>query len=238
MERIKQNLDRLRANRYPGRGMVLGMSPDGSRMLQVYWLTGRSVNSRNRVFVQEPDGIRTQAHDPAKLLDPSLIIYWPARRFGTIHLVTNGDQTDTLFEKMRQGVSFEDALMTRSFEPDAPNYTPRISGMLDAADPQGGYRLSILKSFEGGPERCVRCFYRYDRGIPGVGHCIHTYQEDGDPLPTFFGDPYPVPLPETAEESAALYWPLLDGENRVALFARSVNRVTGEVDTVILNRHR
>jgi phosphoribosylaminoimidazolecarboxamide formyltransferase / IMP cyclohydrolase len=236
-ERIAQNLDRLRANRYPGRGIVQGMSPDGSHMLQVYWLTGRSENSRNRIFVQEPDGIRTQAHDPAKLVDPSLIIYWPARRVGSIHLVTNGDQTDTLFHMMQQGSAFEDALMTRTFEPDAPNYTPRISGMLDASDPEGGYRLSILKSFEGSPESCVRCFYRYDKGLAGIGHCIHTYQEDGNPLPTFSGDPYPVPLPGTAEEAADLYWPLLDENNRVALFVRSVNRTTGAVDTVIRNRH-
>ena len=236
-ETAASNLGRIRQNPYPGRGIVIGQSPDGSRLVQVYWLTGRSENSRNRVFVLEPDGIRTQAFDPAKLSDPSLIIYWPARRFGTVHLVTNGDQTDTLFHAMQKGTSFEDALMTREFEPDPPNFTPRISGMADISDPEGGYRLSILKAQDGSPERCVRCFYRFDRAIPGIGHCIHTYQGDGNPLPTFSGDPYPVPVPGTVDEAVALYWPLLDTANRVALFARTVDRKTGAVETRIINRH-
>ncbi len=232
-----KNLDRIRQNPYPGRGIILGMTADGSKMVQVYWLTGRSENSRNRVFVEEPEGIRTQAYDPAKLTDPSLIIYWPARRFGTVHLVTNGDQTDTLFERMQAGESFEDALMTRQFEPDAPNFTPRISGMFDAACTDGSYNLSILKSQDGDPSRCVRCFYRFDEAVPGVGHCIHTYQGNGDPLPTFAGDPYPVPVPASADEAADLYWPLLDPANRVSLFARTVDRKTGAIETRIINRH-
>ena len=236
-ELARKNLEQLKANTYPGRGIIIGMSPDGSAMLQIYWLMGRSENSRNRVFVEEPEGIRTQAHDPAKLVDPSLIIYWPARQFGTTFLVTNGDQTDTLYEGTTRGKSFEDALMTREFEPDAPNYTPRISGMVDVSDEKGAYRLSILKSLEGHAERCVRCFYRYDEALAGYGHCIHTYQADGNPLPTFSGDPVLVSVPASAREAVELYWPLLNEENRVALFARAINRRTGNVETVIVNHH-
>jgi len=232
------NLDKIRLNPYPGRGIIIGQTPDGSRMMQIYWLTGRSENSRNRIFVQESEGIRTQAFDPAKLSDPFLIIYWPARRFGSTFLVTNGDQTDTLFHMMQQGATFEDALMTREFEPDPPNFTPRISGMADISDAEGGYRLSILKAQDGSPERCVRCFYRFGKATPGIGHCIHTYQGDGNPLPVFSGDPYVVPVPNTVDEAVARYWPLLDGNNRVALFARTVERGSGAVETRIINRHQ
>ena len=231
------NVAQLRQNPYPGRGIVTGMSPDGRHMVQVYWLMGRSENSRNRVLVEEPEGIRTQAFDPAKLVDPSLIIYWPARQLGQLFFVTNGDQTDTLHTLMAAGTSFEDALMTREFEPDAPNFTPRISGMCDAADEKGGYRLSVLKAMNGDPSRCVRCFYRYDAATPGFGHLIHTYEGDGNPLPSFAGDPHLVPLQASAREAADFYWPLLNAENRVALFARTINRETGAVDTVIVNRH-
>lgn len=236
-EMAARNLERIERNPYPGRGIIIGMTLDGTRMMFVYWLMGRSENSRNRIFVEEPDGIRTQAFDPSKLTDPSLIIYWPARRVGTLHLVTNGDQTDTLARLMKEGSSFDDALMTREFEPDPPNWTPRISGMADVADPTGSYRLSILKTQDGDPASCVRCFYRYDKAIQGFGHCIHTYRGDGNPLPSFSEDPYPVPVPDTAEEAVALYWPLLNRDNRVALFARTIDRDTGEVETRLVNRH-
>lgn len=231
------NLGRISRNPYPGRGIIIGMTRDRTRMMLVYWLMGRSENSRNRIFVEEPDGIRTQAFDPSKLTDPSLIIYWPTRQVGTLHLVTNGDQTDTLACLMQEGSSFDDALMTRRFEPDSPNWTPRISGMADVADPLGSYRLSILKTQDGNPEGCVSCFYRYDKAIRGFGHCIHTYQGDGNPLPTFLGDPYLVPVPDTVDEAVALYWPLLNGGNRVALFARTIDRDMGEVETRLVNRH-
>lgn len=232
-----QNLERLRRNPYPGRGIIIGMAPDRTKMLQIYWLMGRSENSRNRILVEEPEGIRTQAFDPKKMTDPSLVIYWPARQIGTYHLVSNGDQTDTLSELMQEGCSFEDALMTREYEPDPPNWTPRISGLIDTADPLGSYRLSILKTQDGNPESCVRCFYRYDRAIQGFGHCIHTYRGDGNPLPTFTGDPYPVPVPDSAEEAVAVFWPLLNKDNRVALFARTIDRISGTVETRIINRH-
>jgi IMP cyclohydrolase len=236
-EQAAENLVRISRNPYPGRGIIIGMTTDRRRMMLVYWIMGRSGNSRNRIFVEEPDGIRTEAFDPAKLTDPSLVIYWPARQSGSVQFVTNGDQTDTLARLAPDGKSFEEALMTREFEPDPPNWTPRISGMADAADPLGSYRLSILKTQDGNPECCVRCFYRYDKAIQGIGHCIHTYQGDGNPLPSFAGDPYPVPVPDTAEEAAAFYWPLLDEGNRVALFARTVDRVAGTVETRIINRH-
>jgi IMP cyclohydrolase len=236
-ELAAKNLARIKKNPYPGRGIIIGMTTDRTKMILLYWLMGRSENSRNRIFAEEPDGIRTKAYDPAKLTDPSLVIYWPTRQSGSVHFVTNGDQTDTLCRLVPEGKSFEDALMTREFEPDPPNWTPRISGMTDVADPLGSYRLSILKAQDGNPECCVRCFYRYDKAIQGFGHCIHTYQGDGNPLPTFTGDPFPVPVPDTAEEAAAFYWPLLNKDNRVALFARTMDRVTGAVETSIINRH-
>lgn len=231
------NLERLRSNSYTGRGIILGMSADSQKMVQVYWLTGRSENSRNRVFAVESDGIRTQAYDASKLIDPRLIIYWPVRRFRDAHIVSNGDQTDTIHSYLKKGMSFEDALMTRSYEPDAPNFTPRISGMMDISDKQGAYTLSILKAEGEEPVGCIHCFYRFDRALPGYGHCLHTYSGDGKPLPSFKGEPYPVPLGKNAKETAELYWDTLNHENRVALLALGIDRTTGEVETFIINRH-
>lgn len=232
-----QNLERLRMNNYPGRGIILGASPDGRCLAQVYWIMGRSENSRNRIFVMNPDGsIRTKAFDEAKLRDPSLIIYFPARHLKNAHIVTNGDQTDTIFQALERGESVESALRTRVFEPDAPNYTPRISGVSRL----GGapvHALSILKTIAGNPDAPQRQFFEYDAATPGYGHCITTYSGDGDPLPSFEGEPCVLPVGATAEETAQRYWAALNADNRVALFAKFIECASGKTDVKIINRH-
>ena len=225
----------LRGNPYPGRGIVLGRSPDGNKAVIAYFIMGRSENSRNRVFVETPDGIRTQAHDPSKMTDPSRIIYAPVRVFGSATVVTNGDQTDTIREGLAAGRSFAEALRKRTFEPDRPNYTPRISGLVDK---DGGYTLSILKSADGDPASCRRYFFEYGDPLAGQGHYIHTYMGDGDPLPSFEGEPEQVSIPcATAGELADLVWDSLNGDNKVSLFVRYIDLATGTWESVIKNKH-
>ncbi len=225
----------LRARTYPGRGIVLGRSPDGKKAVIVYFIMGRSVNSRNRVFVETDDGIRTQAHDPAKMSDPSLIIYHPVRTAGRGTVVTNGDQTDTIRDGLLAGQSFAAALRTRTFEPDGPNWTPRISGLVD---PDGSYKLSILKSLDGDPVCCCRYFYEYDKPQAGLGHIIHTYAADGDPLPSYQGEPAPVSIGAAdADALAGQVWAALNEDNKVSLYVSYIDLATGERDTVIVNKH-
>ena len=223
----------LKQNAYPGRGIVLGRSADNRKAVLIYFIMGRSSNSRNRVFVETPDGIRTQAFDPAKLEDPSLIIYAPVRRFGTSTIVTNGDQTDTIRAGLAAGESFAKALRTRTFEPDGPNYTPRISGVVEA---DGSYALSILKSDRGDPACCCRYFFEYDAPAAGEGRFIHTYEGDGSPLPSFEGEPRPVSLPwATPVACADAVWESLNRENKVSLFVRYIDLESGEAESVIRN---
>ena len=225
----------LRGNPYPGRGILLGSSPEGEKSVIAYFIMGRSENSRNRVFVETPDGIRTQAFDPSKMTDPSLIIYAPVRVFGTFTIVTNGDQTDTIREGLAAGKTFAQALHTRTFEPDAPNYTPRISGLVKK---NGDYTLSILKSADGDPASCRRYFFAYEAPRAGQGHFIHTYMGDGTPLPSFEGEPEQVEIPcGTPAELADLLWDSLNAENKVSLFVRYIDRKTGDWETVIKNKH-
>jgi len=225
----------LQNNTYPGRGIVLGLTPDGARSILAYFIMGRSENSRNRVFVTDGTGIRTEAYDESKLEDPSLIIYAPVRTVGNRTVVTNGDQTDTICTFLAQDGSFQEALRTRTFEPDAPNYTPRISGLLE---PGGAYTLSILKSVDGNPEACRRFFYEYDSPLPGEGHFIHTYEGDGNPLRSFAGEPVTVPIEDDLADFAQKLWASLDESNKVALFVRTIAQATGEAETVIFNRHK
>ena len=226
----------LRSNPYPGRGIVLGRSADDTKAVMAYFIMGRSENSRNRVFVETPDGIRTQAFDPSKMTDPSLIIYNPVRVFGASTIVTNGDQTDTIREGLAAGKTFSQALHTRTFEPDEPNYTTRISGLVKK---DGDYVLSILKSAGGDPASCRRYFFTYEKPLAGQGHFIHTYMGDGNPLPSFEGEPEQVTIPsETPEEFAQLIWESLNEDNKVSLFVRYVDLMTGSWDTVILNKHQ
>lgn len=227
--------EKLAANPYPGRGIVLGQTPDGKCSVAAYFIMGRSSNSRNRIFVEEPDGIRTEAYDPSKLEDPSLIIYHPVREMGRGLIVTNGDQTDTIREGLAAGKTFAQALHTRTFEPDAPNYTPRISGLVKK---NGDYTLSILKSADGDPASCRRYFFAYEAPRAGQGHFIHTYMGDGTPLPSFVGEPEQVEIPcGTPAELADLLWDSLNAENKVSLFVRYIDRKTGGWETVIKNKH-
>ena len=226
----------LQSNPYPGRGIVLGRSADDTKAVIAYFIMGRSENSRNRVFVETPDGIRTQAFDPSKMTDPSLIIYNPVRVFGASTIVTNGDQTDTIREGLAAGKTFSQALHTRTFEPDEPNYTPRISGLVKK---DGDYVLSILKSADGDPASCRRYFYAYEKPLAGQGHFIHTYMGDGNPLPSFEGEPEQIAITsETPEEFAQLIWNSLNEENKVSLFVPYIDIMTGNWETVILNKHQ
>ncbi len=235
---LNTNLQSLKQNPYPGRGMVIGQSPDAGHYIQIYWIMGRSENSRNRIFVEEDGFVKTEAFDKERVTDPSLIIYYPIRSIGGRHIVSNGDQTDTIFESLKKGETFESALNTREFEPDAPHYTPRISGIVDLDDPKHAYKLSILKPVCNNPEYGIRQYFNYEKAVPGVGHCIHTYAQDGDPLPSFDGEPYLVGLPDDLDETAQLYWETLNEDNRISLTVKRINVETGETALRIINKNQ
>jgi len=226
----------LQSHPYPGRGIMLGRSADNKSAVIAYFIMGRSENSRNRVFEETDDGIRTKAFDESRMTDPSLIIYHPVRVLDNgITIVTNGDQTDTIRDSILAGHCCRHALNTREFEPDAPNYTPRISGVVK---PNGSYDLSILKSLDGDPSCCCRYFYEYDKPAAGVGHFIHTYQENAEPLPSFEGEPRRVAV--TAPDAEALageLWLSLNDENKVSLFVRYIDLADGSYETAIINKH-
>ncbi len=227
----------LKGNAYPGRGIVIGKSEDGKYAVTAYFIMGRSENSRNRVFVTEDEGIRTQAYDPSKLTDPSLIIYAPVRVLGKETIVTNGDQTDTVYDGISKGLTFEQSLRSREFEPDAPNYTPRISGMLTVENGRFDYQMSILKSNNGNPAACNRYTFSYENPVAGEGHFIHTYLCDGNPLPSFEGEPKLVAIQDNIEIFTELLWNSLNADNKVSLFVRYINIETGEYETKIVNKN-
>jgi hypothetical protein len=228
----------LKSNSYPGRGIVIGRSADGSKAVTAYFIMGRSENSRNRIFVEDGDGIRTEAFDPSKMEDPSLIIYAPVRVLGNKTIVTNGDQTDTIYELMDKQQTFEQALRTREFEPDAPNYTPRISGILHIEDGKFNYAMSILKSNHGDPSSCNRYTFAYNDSPAGEGHFLHTYQGDGSPLPSFEGEPKLVAIPDGIDAFTDLLWESLNKDNKVSLFVRYIDIATGQTDTRIVNKNK
>ena len=224
----------LETNAYPGRGIVLGRTADNQYAVAAYFIMGRSENSRNRVFTETEDGIRTEAYDPSKMVDPSLIIYHPVRKVGSDLVVTNGDQTDTIRDFLLEGKSFGQSLHTREFEPDGPNYTPRISGIIA---PDGSFKLSILKSADGDPSCCHRFFYTYDKPLAGEGRFIHTYMGDGNPLPSFEGEPKRVALDApNAEVLADQIWNALNPDNKVSLFVRYISLADGSCQQVIKNK--
>lgn len=231
---IESLANELNTNTYPGRGIVLGKSKDGKKAVIAYFIMGRSVNSRNRIFEEnDRGGIRTKAFDESKMEDPSLIIYNPVLKFKDITIVTNGDQTDTIYDSLAEGHCYVRALRTREFEPDAPNYTPRISGVVK---PSGDYNLSILKSNNGAPQ-CVRYFFEYP-ATAGLGHFIHTYKCDGDPIPSFEGEPTPVAIgDESIDEFTKMIWDNLNEDNKVSLFTRYINLESGEEETRIINKN-
>lgn len=228
----------LKGNAYPGRGIIIGKSEDGKSAVTAYFIMGRSVNSRNRVFVEEGEGIRTQAFDPSKLSDPSLIIYAPVRVLANKTIVTNGDQTDTIYEKMSEGLTFEQSLRCREFEPDGPNYTPRISGILNVENGAFDFAMSILKSDNGNPECCNRYTYTYDKPVNGEGRFIHTYMQDGNPLPSFEGEPKLVGIPNDIDAFADSLWTSLNEDNKVSLFVRYINIENGTYETRIINKNK
>lgn len=228
----------LRNNAYPGRGIVIGRSADGKKAVIAYFIMGRSVNSRNCIFVTEGEGIRTQAFDPSKLSDPSLVIYAPVRVQGCDTIVTNGDQTDTIYEGLEKGLTFEQALRSRKYEPDGPNYTPRISGLVHIGEGNFDYMMSILKSNDGDPTCCNRYTFAYDNPAAGEGRFIHTYREDGDPLPSFYGEPEKVAVEGDIDSFTAMVWKSLNEDNKVSLFVRFIEIATGEYETRIMNKNQ
>ena len=228
----------LKGNSYPGRGIVIGKSPNGAYAVTAYFIMGRSGNSRNRVFIEDGKGIRTQAFDPSKLSDPSLIIYAPVKVLGNKTIVTNGDQTDTIYELMDKQQTFEQALRTREFEPDAPNYTPRISGIMHVENGTYNYAMSILKSNNGNPDACNRYTFAYENPVSGEGHFIHTYMQDGDPLPSFEGEPKLIGIDDDIDAFTNRVWESLNEDNKVSLFVRYINIKTGEYETRIVNKNQ
>ena len=228
----------LSSNAYPGRGIVIGKSEDGKYAVTAYFIMGRSENSRNRVFVEEGNGIRTQAFDPSKLTDPHLIIYAPVRVLGNKLIVTNGDQTDTIYELMDKQFTFEQSLRTREFEDDAPNYTPRISGILRFEEEGFNYAMSILKSANGNPDSCQRFTYSYNNPLNGEGHFIHTYMGDGNPLPSFEGEPTWVKISGDIDTFTNMIWDNLNADNKVSLFVRYIDIATGEYESRIINKNK
>lgn len=227
----------LKSNAYPGRGIVIGKSADGSKAVTAYFIMGRSSNSRNRIFAEEGKGIRTEAFDPSKLEDPSLIIYAPVRVLGNRTIVTNGDQTDTIYDGMDKELTFEQSLRVREFEPDGPNYTPRISGVMHIENGSYDYSMSILKSNNGNAAACNRYTFSYENPVAGEGHFIHTYMHDGNPLPSFEGEPKWVEISGNIDEFTDMIWNSLNEDNKVSLFVRFIDIATGEYETRIVNKN-
>ena len=228
----------LQNNEYPGRGIIIGRSADGTKAVTAYFIMGRSENSRNRIFVEEGEGIRTEAFDPSKLTDPSLIIYAPVRVLGNKTIVTNGDQTDTIYEGMDKQMTFEQSLRSREFEPDGPNYTPRISGILHVENGSYSYAMSILKSNNGNPSACNRYTFAYSDCVAGEGHFIHTYKCNGNPLPSFEGEPKLIAIPDDMDAFTEMLWSSLNEENKVSLFVRYIDIATGKYETKIVNKNQ
>lgn len=232
----------LRERSYPGRGILVGRSFDGRRAVAAYFIMGRSVNSRNRVFVTEGTGIRTQAFDPALMKDPSLIIYAPVRVLGNKTIVTNGDQTDTVYEGLDRQMTFEQSLRSRTFEPDGPNYTPRISAVLHIGDGTYNYAISILKSDENDPSSTLRFTFAYENPKAAQGRFISTYQDDGDPLPSFAGEPVCCAFDEAFTADIDTFtdriWAALNEDNKVSLFTRFIDIETGVHESRIVNKNQ
>ena len=236
---VKNLKDELNSLDYHGRGIMLSKSADGKKAIAIYFIMGRSENSRNRVFVEDGEGIRTQAFDESKMVDPHLIIYAPVRVLGNKTIVTNGDQTDTIYDLMDKQMTFEQALRTREFEDDAPNFTPRISGIVHLENGDMNYALSIIKSADGNPESCERYTYAYSNPLPARAKFIHTYEAAGNPLPSFEGEPKTVELPDLdIDAMTELVWNNLNSDNKVSLFVRYIDIETGKYETRIVNKNK
>lgn len=232
---IERISDRIKDNSYVGRGIVIGKSEDSKKAVIAYFIMGRSENSRNRVFVNDGSDVMIKAFDESKVTDPSLIIYYPLKNTDKGVIVTNGDQTDTVYDYVSQGKTFEDGLFTREFEPDDPNWTPRISGYIPSLEENFAYKMSILKSADAKGTYCNRFFYNYN-SLAGLGHFIHTYMEDGNPIPTFCGEPERVYIPSDIDEFADEIWSGLDKNNKISLFVRYFDLKTGEIESRMINK--
>jgi len=232
---MKTHEENLKNSTYPGRGIVIGLTPNGKSIVQVYWIMGRSANSRNRVFEMDGSFMRTKAFDEVRLTDPSLVIYYPMKSIGSSHIVTNGDQTDTIYKYLVNNSTLEEALYTRQFEPDPPNLTPRISGISNIASMT--YKLSILKTVNNDEELEQKCFFSYANYIKGIGHCITTYADNGIPLPSFEGEPYKVALFDNIDETMEKFWGYLDKDNRVSLAVKFISVKTHEAKVKIVNKN-
>ncbi len=236
---IKTIKEELNSLAYHGRGIIIGKSVDGKKAITAYFIMGRSENSRNRVFIEDGEGIRTQAYDESKMVDPHLIIYAPVRVLGNKTIVTNGDQTDTIYELMDKQMTFEQALRTREFEDDAPNFTPRISGIMHFDNNDFNYAMSILKSADGDGSSCQRYTYAYSNPLNGKAKFIHTYKCDGNPLPSFEGEPKTLELPDMDIDALTdLIWTNLNEDNKVSLFVRYIDLETNKYDTRIVNKNK
>jgi len=228
-------INRIKNAAYPGRGIVIGLTQNGEHFVQVYWIMGRSPSSRNRVFVQEQTSVKTDTVDKSQAVDP-LTMYYPTKTLGASHILSNGDQTDTIYDALKSGGTFESALMTRTFEPDAPNFTPRISGIVNLDD-DVAYRLAVLKTVGGNEKYCSRQFFTYETPIAGVGHCVTTYLDDGDPLPSFVGEPFAVVLTDDLQATIDAFWKALHEGNRVSMLVKFISRTSGASQVEIVNKY-
>ncbi len=232
---IKTMKQAVAGNSYVGRGIVLGKSKDGKKAVSAYFIMGRSENSRNRIFLEEGENVMIKPFDESKVEDPSLIIYYPMRKYDNKLIVTNGDQTDTIYDFIREGKTFEEALNTRCFEPDGPNFTPRISGMFTFSE-KLTYKMSILKSGDPEGSVCNRYYFNYD-ALPGLGHFIHTYVQDGNPIPTFCGEPERVEIPDDIDAFTKEIWENLDHDNRISLYVRYISLKDGAAESRMINKN-
>jgi len=238
-EMVQSNMASLQRNVYPGRGIIIGESPDARHLIQVYWIMGRSENSRNRIFKKEASGfVKTEVFDKSRATDPSLTIYYPIKHHKNCHIVTNGSQTDTILSGLRQGEAFEQCLKETSYEPDDPHFTPRISGLVNLDDDLYDYQLSIIKRIRGHGESCVRSFHNYTKGMAGKGHLITTYAGDGNPLPSFEGEPLVVKLLNEIESVAEHYWKTLNEENRISLLVKFIEVESKGATIKIINKNK
>ena len=232
---MQDGMKRIKNTSYPGRGIAIGLTPDGSHFVQVYWIMGRSPSSRNRVFVQEGGFVKTDTVDKTQEVDP-LTMYYPIKVHESSHIVTNGDQTDTIVDALQNGGTFDSALMTRTFEPDGPNFTPRISGVVNLGE-DVAYRLAVLKTVGGDERYCSRQFFTYETAIAGVGHCVTTYVDDGSPLPSFEGEPFAVELYDDLQATADAYWQALNADNRVSMLVKFIACDSGDSELVVVNKY-
>lgn len=234
---VKSNLESFTSNYYPGRGIIIGMSPNSKFMVQIYWTAGRTENSQNRVIIKEDTFIRTKVYTSKEIINPSLIIYYAAKDLGPYHIVSNGEQTDTIYDCLVANDSFESAINLWEFEHDPPIYTPRISALVDVNSHMHSYKLAINKSINKDPRYCVRNFYNYETAIPGIGHCIHTYDSICNTITTFNREPFMLEVFDDIDKTISYYWTILNSDTKVAMFVKYIEIATNRCEFRLENRH-